>query len=91
MRPTAPTSRHVQLATGLDYHLLGDALGTRLDHQDRVGGPGDDGPLGTRVIAEAAKRRNVPVIVDAAAEILTVNPNVHLQRGATAPRPVVRR
>ena len=49
-----------------------------------LGGPGDDGPLGTRVIAEAAKRHNVPVIVDAAAEILTVNPNVHLQRGATA-------
>jgi D-glucosaminate-6-phosphate ammonia-lyase len=49
-----------------------------------LGGPGDDCPLGTRVIAEAAKRRNVPVIVDAAAEILTVNPNVHLQRGATA-------
>src|SRR5258708_6385212 len=49
-----------------------------------LGGPGDDGALGTRVIAEAAKRHNVPVIVDAAAEILTVNPNVHLQRGATA-------
>jgi len=49
-----------------------------------LGGPGDDGPLGTRVIAEVAKRKNVPVIVDAAAEILTVNPNVHLQRGATA-------
>jgi uncharacterized pyridoxal phosphate-dependent enzyme len=48
-----------------------------------LGGPGDDGPLGTRVIAEAAKRHNVPVIVDAAAEILTF-PNVHLGRGATA-------
>jgi uncharacterized pyridoxal phosphate-dependent enzyme len=49
-----------------------------------LGGRGDDGPLGTRVIAEIAKRRNVPVIVDAAAEILTIHPNVHLQRGATA-------
>jgi len=48
-----------------------------------LGGPGDDGPLGTRVIAEVAKRHNVPVIVDAAAEILTI-PNVHLGRGATA-------
>jgi L-seryl-tRNA(Ser) seleniumtransferase len=48
-----------------------------------LGGPGDDGPLGTRVIAEVAKRHNVPVIVDAAAEILTI-PNVHLERGATA-------
>lgn len=48
-----------------------------------LGGPGDDGPLGTQVIAEIAKRHGVPVIVDAAAEILTI-PNVHLQRGATA-------
>ncbi len=48
-----------------------------------LGGPGDDGPLGTRVIAEAARKRNVPVVVDAAAEILTVKPNVHLERGAT--------
>jgi seryl-tRNA(Sec) selenium transferase len=48
-----------------------------------LAGPGDDGPLGTRVIAEAAKPHNVPVIVDAAAEILTI-PNVHLGRGATA-------
>src|SRR5439155_5310863 len=47
-----------------------------------LGGPGDDGPLGTRVVAEAARHRNVPVIVDAAAEILTAHPNVHLQRGA---------
>ncbi len=36
-----------------------------------LGGPGDDGPLGTRVVAEVAKRKNVPVVVDAAAEILT--------------------
>jgi D-glucosaminate-6-phosphate ammonia-lyase len=49
-----------------------------------LGGPGDDGPLGTRVIAEVAKRKNVPVIVDAAAEILTIKPNVHLERGASA-------
>jgi len=45
-------------------------------------GPGDDGPLGTRVVAEVARRKNVPVIVDAAAEILTLKPNVHLERGA---------
>ncbi len=48
-----------------------------------LAGPGDTGPLGTQVVSEAAKRHNVPVIVDAAAEILTI-PNVHLQRGATA-------
>jgi D-glucosaminate-6-phosphate ammonia-lyase len=49
-----------------------------------LAGPGDDGPLGTRVMAEAARRRNVPVLVDAAAEVLTVKPNAHLERGAHA-------
>jgi L-seryl-tRNA(Ser) seleniumtransferase len=49
-----------------------------------LAGPGDDGPLGTRVVCEAARRHNVPVVVDAAAEILTLKPNVHLDRGATA-------
>jgi len=48
-----------------------------------LAGPGDEGPLGTAVVAEACKRHNVPLVVDAAAEILTI-PNVHLQRGATA-------
>lgn len=46
-----------------------------------LAGPGDEGPLGTEVICRIAKTRNVPVIVDAAAEILTI-PNVHLKRGA---------
>ena len=49
-----------------------------------LGGPGDEGPLGTQAVSEVAKRHNVPVLVDAAAEILTLNPNIHLQRGATA-------
>jgi uncharacterized pyridoxal phosphate-dependent enzyme len=49
-----------------------------------LAGPGDDGPLGTQAIAEVARRKNVPVVVDAAAEILTLKPNVHLQRGASA-------
>jgi seryl-tRNA(Sec) selenium transferase len=48
-----------------------------------LAGDGDEGPLGTAVISGAARRHNVPVVVDAAAEILTI-PNVHLQRGATA-------
>jgi len=48
-----------------------------------LAGPGDEGPLGTAVVAAAAKKHGVPVLVDAAAEILTI-PNVHLQRGATA-------
>ena len=49
-----------------------------------LAGPGDEGPLGTQAISEIARKRKVPVLVDAAAEILTLNPNVHLQRGATA-------
>jgi L-seryl-tRNA(Ser) seleniumtransferase len=49
-----------------------------------LGGPGDDGPLGTRAVAEVARKRGVPVVVDAAAEILTIKPNVHLERGASA-------
>jgi len=48
-----------------------------------LAGPGDEGPLGTKAVSEVARRHGVPVIVDAAAEILTI-PNVHLQRGASA-------
>jgi len=48
-----------------------------------LAGNGDEGPLGTQAVSEVAKRKGVPVLVDAAAEILTI-PNVHLQRGATA-------
>ena len=47
-----------------------------------LAGPGDDGPLGTQAVSNVARRRNVPVLVDAAAEMLTI-PNLHLQRGAT--------
>ncbi len=44
----------------------------------------DTGPLGTKVVAEVARRKKVPVLVDAAAEVLTLKPNVHLARGANA-------
>lgn len=47
-----------------------------------LAGPGDEGPLGTQAVSAVAKKHNVPVFVDAAAEILTF-PNVHLGRGAT--------
>ncbi len=47
---------------------------------------GDDSmsgqPLSLEIISPLAKARNIPVLVDAAAEILTI-PNVHLQAGAT--------
>jgi L-seryl-tRNA(Ser) seleniumtransferase len=48
-----------------------------------AGPQNESGPMGTEAISAVAKRRNVPVLVDAAAEILTVHPNIHLQRGAT--------
>lgn len=48
-----------------------------------LAGPGDEGPLGTAAVSKIASQHNVPVIVDAAAENLTI-PNLHLGRGATA-------
>jgi D-glucosaminate-6-phosphate ammonia-lyase len=39
-------------------------------------------PLSLEVIADIAKPKDIPILLDAAAEILTI-PNVHLKRGAT--------
>lgn len=39
-------------------------------------------PLSLEVIAGIAKPKNIPILVDAAAEILTI-PNVHLEQGAS--------
>lgn len=47
------------------------------------GNPGDSGPLSVKAISAAAKVKGVPVLVDAAAEALTLKPNVHLADGAT--------
>jgi len=44
--------------------------------------PGSARPLNLETAAKIAKPRNIPVLVDAAAEILTI-PCVHLERGAT--------
>jgi len=41
-----------------------------------------DAPLPNTDVYRIAKQRNIPVLIDAAAEILTI-PNVHLQAGAT--------
>ena len=58
------------------------ALGPRTALVYVLAGPqADESPLSTKVIASIATPRGVPVLVDAAAEILTV-PNVHLQAGA---------
>jgi L-seryl-tRNA(Ser) seleniumtransferase len=62
---------------------LDAALGPRTALVYILAGPNvDESPLNTKVIASMAQARGVPVLVDAAAEILTV-PNVHLQNGAT--------
>ncbi len=74
----------VKLVIVRDKSELEPAFNERTAMVYILGGPNDDGPLGTRAIAEIAKRKNVPVLVDAAAEILTLKPNVHLARGATA-------
>src|SRR4051812_31307673 len=47
-----------------------------------AGGPSLTGPLSLEAVAKMAKPKNIPILVDAAAENLTI-PNVHLQRGAT--------
>src|SRR5207302_4085851 len=37
-----------------------------------LAGPGDDGPMGTQVLAAIARQKGVPLMVDAAADILTI-------------------
>ncbi|MFG3254734.1 aminotransferase class V-fold PLP-dependent enzyme [Streptomyces sp. NPDC048172] len=58
------------------------ALGPRTALIYVMAGPRvDESELDTKVLARAAKPHGVPVLVDAAAEILTI-PNVHLENGA---------
>ena len=73
----------VKIVTVSDAAALESSFNERTAMVYILAGNGDDGPLGTKAISDVAKRRNVPVIVDAAAEVLTI-PNVHLARGATA-------
>ena len=47
-----------------------------------AGNRAENGPLNYDVIYSIAKKKNIPVLTDAAAEMLSI-PNVHLQRGAT--------
>lgn len=47
-----------------------------------AGPQNDSGPMSTEAICAIARPHAVPVLVDAAAEVLTI-PNIHLQRGAT--------
>ncbi len=62
---------------------LSAAIGPRTAMIYVLAGPrAETGPLAFEAITELAGRQNVPVLVDAAAEVLTI-PNVHLKRGAT--------
>lgn len=58
-----------------------DAFSERTAMVMVLAGPEDRGEFGLPFIASIAKPRGVPVLVDAAAEDLTI-PNVHLTRGA---------
>jgi len=72
--------RVIEVADVAQYQ---DALGPRVAMVYVFAGPrAENGPLPYEAIYRLARERNVPVMVDAAAEILTI-PNVHLQRGAT--------
>ncbi|MGE0131769.1 MAG: aminotransferase class V-fold PLP-dependent enzyme [Blastocatellales bacterium] len=58
------------------------ALGPRTAMVYVLAGPrAETGPMALEALTALAKKKNVPTLVDAAAEILTV-PNVHLQKGA---------
>jgi uncharacterized pyridoxal phosphate-dependent enzyme len=73
-------ARVVEVGTGEELEA---AFGPRTAMVYILAGPAaDTGPLSTRSIAQLANQKHVPVLVDAAAEILTV-PNVHLENGAT--------
>jgi len=59
------------------------ALGPRVAMVYVLAGPqAETGPPSFADVVRLAKQKNIPVLVDAAAEMLTI-PNVHLQRGAT--------
>ena len=71
----------VKMVTVRDLDELADRLGPQTALVMVLGTPEDTGPFGLEPIAKIARERGVPVLVDAAAEDLTI-PNVHLDRGA---------
>jgi L-seryl-tRNA(Ser) seleniumtransferase len=71
--------RIIEVANAEEFQA---ALGPRVAMIYVLAGPNaETGDLTYDTIYPAARERNIPVLVDAAAEILTI-PNVHLQRGA---------
>ncbi len=72
--------RVVEVSTLAEFEA---ALGPRTALIYILAGPGADAsPLNVKAIAPIAQAKGVPILVDAAAEILTI-PNVHLENGAT--------
>jgi seryl-tRNA(Sec) selenium transferase len=72
--------RIIEVGDAAEYEA---ALGPKVAMVYVFAGPrAESGPLPYDAIYSIAKKKNIPVLVDAAAEMLTV-PNVHLQRGAT--------
>ena len=73
-------ARVIEVATPAELEA---ALGPRTALIYIMAGPRvDESPLNLKAIASITQPRGVPILVDAAAEILTI-PNVHLQNGAT--------
>jgi L-seryl-tRNA(Ser) seleniumtransferase len=71
--------RVIEVATPAELEL---AIGPRTAMIYILAGPeADESVLNTKVIAGIANPKGIPILVDAAAEVLTV-PNVHLQAGA---------
>jgi uncharacterized pyridoxal phosphate-dependent enzyme len=72
--------RVIEVADAAEYEA---ALGPKVAMVYVFAGPrAETGPLPYDAIYSIAKKKNIPVLVDAAAEMLTI-PNVHLERGAT--------
>ncbi|HEU0123210.1 MAG TPA: hypothetical protein VFQ91_21950 [Bryobacteraceae bacterium] len=72
--------RVIEVSTPEELDL---AIGPRTAMIYILAGPGAErGPLAFETVVKHAAPHKVPILVDAAAEILTI-PNVHLQRGAT--------
>jgi uncharacterized pyridoxal phosphate-dependent enzyme len=72
--------RVVEVETMAEFEA---ALGPRTALVYILAGPNaDKSALNVKAIAPIAQAKGVPIVVDAAAEILTI-PNVHLQNGAT--------
>lgn len=72
--------RVIEVDTPADFEA---AIGPRTAMVYVFAGPRvDAGPLTLKAMSAIAQPKGVPILVDAAAEVLTV-PNVHLQNGAT--------